>query len=174
VSVVGAPHGRGAGAVRSSGWEERRAAVHDRRRAAEIFASMRPPTSDPLRLRRRAQARERYLKSLDALDPETLPRAGIALPRLRTDAEVAGELRLIDLPVLVAGGMQDRLCRPEDNLRAAEAVAGARLVLFQDHGHSTLLDEEPEPLIDQIRLFLAHSDAKSTDRTDHEEGSPCL
>ncbi|GAA4491166.1 alpha/beta hydrolase [Actinoallomurus oryzae] len=173
VSVVGAPHGRDAGPGRSSGWEQRRAAVHDRRLAEEIFASMRSPTSDPLRLRRRAQARERYLKSLDALDPETLPRAGVALPHLRTDAEVAGELRRVDVPVLVAGGMQDRLCRPEDNLRAASAVPGARLVLFQDHGHSTLLDEEPEPLIDQIRLFLSPTDAKSNDRPDHEESSPC-
>jgi pimeloyl-ACP methyl ester carboxylesterase len=70
--------------------------------------------------------------------------------------------------------MQDRLCRPEDNLRAASAVPGARLVLFQDHGHGTLLDEEPEPLIDQIRLFLSPTDAKSNDRPDHEESSPCL
>ncbi|MFB4298649.1 alpha/beta fold hydrolase [Actinomadura sp. NTSP31] len=180
VSVVGAPHGRDGSPTGSpdapSGWEQRKAAVRDRRLAEEVFASMRPPTSDPVRLRRRAKARESYLAGLEALDPDALPRAGIALPHLRTDAEVTDELRTIALPVLVAGGMQDRLCRPDDNLRAAGAVPGARLVLFQDHGHTTLLDEEPEPLIDQIRLFLAHAASTSAPdrRPDPEESSPCL
>jgi pimeloyl-ACP methyl ester carboxylesterase len=163
ISVVGAPHGRDGGPGAPSGWERRRAASRDRRLAEEVFASMRTPTSDPVRLRRRAKARESYLKGLDALDPDALPReVGIALPWLRTDAEVGDALRTIGIPVLVAGGLQDRLCRPEDNLRAAAAVRGARLVLFQDHGHSTLLDEEPEPLIDQIRLFLARMETQPT------------
>ncbi|MWA04140.1 alpha/beta fold hydrolase [Actinomadura sp. LD22] len=176
VSVVGAPHGRDGGPAAASGWERRKAAARDRRLAEEVFASMRPPTSDPVRLRRRAEARESYLKGLDALDPGALPRVGIALPHLRTDAEVADTLRTIDVPVLVTGGIQDRLCRPEDNLRAAAAVPGARLVLFQDHGHTTLLDEEPEPLIEQIRLFLARIGPQPTpeDRRGDEEGSPCL
>lgn len=175
VSVVGAPHGRGGESRPPSGWERRKAAVRDRRLAEEVFASMRPPTSDPVRLRRRERARESYLKGLESLAPDTLPRPGVALPHLRTDAEVADALRTIDLPVLIAGGIQDRLCRPEDNLRAAAAVPGARLVLFQDHGHATLLDEEPEPLIDQIRLFLARTEPRSTPdhRRDDKESSPC-
>ncbi|MEU6745833.1 alpha/beta hydrolase [Spirillospora sp. NPDC046719] len=176
ISVVGAPHGRDGGSRPPSGWEQREAAVRDRRLAEEVFASMRPPTSDPVRLRRRERARESYLKGLETLAQSALPRAGVALPHLRTDAEVADALRAIDIPVLVAGGIQDRLCRPEDNLRAASAVPGARLVLFQDHGHTTLLDEEPEPLIEQIRLFLAPTEPRSTPdhRPDDEEGSPCL
>ncbi|MEU9021245.1 alpha/beta fold hydrolase [Actinomadura sp. NPDC048394] len=176
ISVVGAPHGRDGGTTAASGWEQRKAAVRDRRLAEEALASMRPPTSDPVRLRRRAEARESYLRSLDALDPAALPQAGIALPHLRTDAEVADTLATIGIPVLVAGGIQDRLCRPEDNLRAAAAVPGARLVLFQDHGHTTLLDEEPEPLIEQIRLFLARIEPQPTPdhRRGDKEGSPCL
>jgi pimeloyl-ACP methyl ester carboxylesterase len=175
ISVVGAPHGRAGRPGSPSGWEQRKAAVRDRRLAEEIFASMRSPTSDPVRLRRRELARESYLKGLDALDPDALPRAGIALPHLRTDAEVTETLATIDIPVLVAGGIKDRLSRPEDNLRAASAVPGARLVLFQGHGHTTLLDEEPEPLIDQIRLFLARIEPQPTPghRPDTEESSLC-
>lgn len=138
IAVVGGPHDRSKPRVRGMGMP-----------AAPMFVV---PTTDPIRLRRRATWLER------SGDPPELASGvqinpGRVFPDLETNAEVAERLSRISVPTLLLNGAQDDIIPAEMSLLVAKSVPGAKMVLYQDHSH-TLAREAPERLVSEIMLFL--------------------
>jgi 3-oxoadipate enol-lactonase len=70
---------------------------------------------------------------------------------------VAGEIGKITAPTLVIVGEHDPPTPPDRAREIAAAVAGARLEIVADSGHSSTV-EQPEAVTDLIRTFLAGID----------------
>ena len=66
------------------------------------------------------------------------------IPRIQ-DANLAAYDAQIDAPTVVIHGRADKLMRPAGGRAIADAIPGARLVLFDGMGHNL-----PEPLWDDI------------------------
>ncbi len=95
--------------------------------AVELFERISGPAFDPVEFRRLAQA------SVDrSFRPDGTGRqlAGILCSADRTEA-----LGRVTVPTLVVHGMVDPLVRPSGGIATAQAVPGARLVMFNDMGH---------------------------------------
>ena len=110
------------------------------------------PTSDPVRLRRRAawlQASGEHENPTG--DVQINP--GQVFPELETNEQVAERLGTISVPTLLLNGAQDDIIPADMSLLVARAVPGAKLVLYQDHSH-TLAREAPERVVDEVALFL--------------------
>jgi len=138
VSVVGGPHDRSKARVRGMGMA-----------GAPMFVV---PTTDPIRLRRRAvwlraSGDPPELTSVVQINP------GKVFPELTTNAEVAERLSRITVPTLLLNGAQDDIIPAEMSLLVAKSVPSAKMVLYQDHSH-TLAREAPERLVSEILLFL--------------------
>ncbi len=138
IAVVGGPHDRSKPRLRGMGMT-----------GAPMFVV---PTTDPIRLRRRAA----WLNA--GGEPPELPAGrqinpGKVFPELTTNAEVAERLSKISVPTLLLNGGQDDIIPAEMSLLVAQSVPGAKLVLYQDHSH-TLAREAPERLVSEIMLFL--------------------
>jgi proline-specific peptidase len=74
--------------------------------------------------------------------------------------DVEDRLESIRHPVLVLGGRHDRTCSVDASETMAAAIPGARLVIFEESGHMTFV-EENGPYLDAVRTFLEESAAKS-------------
>ena len=138
IGVVGGPHDRSRPRLRGMGMA-----------AAPMFVV---PTTDPIRLRRRAA----WLQAAGdppAVDGGVQINPGKVFPELETNAEVAEHLSRISVPTLLLNGAQDDIIPAEMSLLVAKSVPGAKMVLYQDHSH-TLAREAPERLVSEIMLFL--------------------
>ena len=69
---------------------------------------------------------------------------------------VAGQLREIRVPVLIAAGMEDMVIPPSNALKLVNAISGAWLAQFPHGGHA-FMAQHPRPLADIINGFLALS-----------------
>jgi pimeloyl-ACP methyl ester carboxylesterase len=143
ISVVGGPHDRTQPRTRGIGI--------DGASPPPIFEV---PTTDPLRLRRRAQRARQHQGRWERISPEERAISpGKLFPELETNAQVAARLREVLVPTLLLYAAQDDIIPPEMALLAAKSVPGAKLVLYQDHSHS-LATEAPERLIQEVRVFM--------------------
>ncbi|MGN2639737.1 alpha/beta fold hydrolase [Nocardia takedensis] len=70
---------------------------------------------------------------------------------------VAGEIGAITMPTLVVVGADDVATPPEKSRRIAESVAGSRLHVLPDCGHSSVL-EQPAAVTALLNEFLASVD----------------
>ena len=144
VAVVGGPHDRNQPRTRGIGV--------DGATPAPMFEV---PTTDPLRLARRAerarfmQARAERLSSPEerAISP------GKLFPEIDTNDALAAVLSQVRTPTLLLYAAQDDIIPPNMALLALQAVRGAKLVLYQDYSHS-LASEAPERLVDEVLLFM--------------------
>ena len=68
--------------------------------------------------------------------------------------EVESRLGEVAHPMLVLAGRHDRACSPEAATAIAAGVPGSRLVVFEDSGHMTFI-EENAAYLDAVRSFLA-------------------
>jgi proline iminopeptidase len=68
--------------------------------------------------------------------------------------EVESRLGEVTHPLLVLAGRQDRTCSVEAATAIAAGVPGSRLVVFEDSGHMTYV-EENAAYVDAVRGFLA-------------------
>jgi pimeloyl-ACP methyl ester carboxylesterase len=140
VAIVGGPHDRSKPRVRGMGLAP-----------APMFVV---PTSDPVRLRRRAawlQASAAQASPTGSPVGEINP--GKVFPELETNAQVAERLGTVTVPTLLLNGAQDDIIPADMSLLVARSVPGAKLVLYQDHSH-TLAREAPERVVDEVALFL--------------------
>ena len=143
VSVVGGPHDRTKPRVRGIGI--------DGANPPPIFEV---PTTDPVRLRRRAARAQGREGRWERMSPEERAIApGRLFEELETNEAVAARLSEVRVPTLLLYAAQDDLIPPEMGLLACKAVQGSKLVLYQDHSHS-LAGEAPERLVDEVRLFM--------------------
>jgi pimeloyl-ACP methyl ester carboxylesterase len=144
VAVVGAPHDRTKPRTRGMGVD-----------GANPPPMFEVPTTDPVRLERRAQrarfmeARAQRLSSPEerAINP------GRLFPELDTNEQVAERLSKVKTPLLLLAAAQDDLIPAEMSLLTLKSVQGAKLVMYQDHSHS-LAHEAPERLVDEFVLFM--------------------
>jgi pimeloyl-ACP methyl ester carboxylesterase len=112
-------------------------------------------TSDRLR-REHEDALVDYLHaSSNASGPREFARALNLFCGLRGQVEVLGdgELRGMDLPVLIAWGERDRFLPVAHARRAVRLLPDARLVLIRGAGHSPNW-ERPDRLLDELRPFF--------------------
>jgi proline iminopeptidase len=128
-------------------------------------------TSDPAYQAAKQEYYEWYLSRLDPWPARLLDTFGRTNSRLRThmwggsDFELTGTLRdyeleaylpELDLPVLVTAGRHDAVT-PETAQHYRDLVPGAKLAIFENSAHMTMLDE-PDAYADAIRDFLNEVD----------------
>ena len=87
------------------------------------------------------------------LSVELLKRQAAAMDAWHRDG-VAGQLREIRVPVLIAAGMEDMVIPASNALKLANAIPGAWLAQFPQGGHA-FMAQYPRPLADIINSFLA-------------------
>jgi pimeloyl-ACP methyl ester carboxylesterase len=137
-AIVGGPHDRSKARARGMGLP-----------SVPMFVV---PTSDPVRLRRRAAWLQASGEQENATgDVQINP--GRVFPELETNEQVAERLGTVTVPTLLLNGAQDDIIPADMSLLVARSVPGAKLVLYQDHSH-TLAREAPERVVDEVTLFL--------------------
>jgi len=142
ISVVGGPHDRSQPRTRGIGIE-----------GASPPPMFEVPTTDPLRLQRRAARAEMQRGRWERLSAEERAISpGKLFPELETNAEVAERLSQVRVPTLLLYAAQDDISPAEMGLLAAKCVARSKLVLYQDYSHS-LASEAPERLIQEVLVF---------------------
>lgn len=134
IGIVGGPHDRSKPRVRGMGMAP-----------VPMYVV---PTDDPLRLRRRAAWQESGAAAVaESINP------GSVFPELESNGQVVERLSRVSVPTLLLNGAQDDIIPAEMSLRVAQAVPGAKMVLYQDHSH-TLARESPERVVAEVELFL--------------------
>jgi pimeloyl-ACP methyl ester carboxylesterase len=142
ISVVGGPHDRRQPRTRGIGID-----------GASPPPMFEVPTTDPLRLQRRAARAEMQRGRWERLSAEERAISpGKLFPELETNAAVAERLSQVRVPTLLLYAAQDDIIPAEMGLLAARCVAGSKLVLYQDYSHS-LASEAPERLIQEVLVF---------------------
>ncbi len=86
------------------------------------------------------------------------PEAVVGHLRALNEWNVEATLSRLDVPVLVLGGAQDVLIAPEALVRFTGEIPKARLVLWEDVGHSAQL-EQPQRFIELLAEFIWHASA---------------
>ena len=154
ISVVGTPHNRAGGTESSEGRRKMIAGRHDPAIVREQLEVMAGWTDDPARRSRRDEAFGRAaIAAGQRPDDEAEINQGKPFPEARTNEELIEIYRGLRLPVLILAAMRDGVISPDDALRAAVNVRGAKAVLFEDEGHM-IGDESPERLAREVKLFV--------------------
>lgn len=117
------------------------------------------PTDDKRILNRRAEedAAEAALRSMP--DYEEIYQAaetkaidyGRPLRALQTEANLQDALKKVKVPVLIIGGMEDTISRPDLMLRSAKCLPNCKLVIHSRVGHS--LDVYEDAADDAVRFY---------------------
>ena len=148
VSVVGGPHDRDRPRTRGIGI--------DGDNPPPMFEV---PTTDPVRLQRRAARAQTTSGRWARLSPEERAISpGMLFPELATNEEVGERMAQVRVPTLLLYGAQDDIIPAEMGLLAVKSVPGAKLVLYQDHSHS-LAAEAPERLVQEVLVFMNETGA---------------
>lgn len=128
-------------------------------------------TSDPAYQAAKQEYYQWYLSRLDPWPARLLDTFGKTNSTLRaymwggSEFEVTGTLRdyereaylpELDLPVLITAGRHDEVT-PETAERYQDLVPGAKIAIFENSAHMTMLDE-PDAYADAIRDFLNEVD----------------
>jgi proline iminopeptidase len=92
-----------------------------------------------------AQAWNRTILSIDAIN--------IAFGGFLREYDLRPGLAQITAPTLVIGGRHDWICAPEFSAEIAVAIPNAKLLIFEQSGHSIRADQ-PEDLIHAIAAFI--------------------
>ncbi|BDG02642.1 alpha/beta fold hydrolase [Anaeromyxobacter oryzae] len=98
-------------------------------------------------------ARARVAALRDALPPPA-PAAAQAGLDLLVSVDLRGALRAVDVPTLVVHGGADPICPAGAGRALADAIPGARLVVFPGAGHAPFLSR-PAAVAGALRPFLA-------------------
>ncbi|HZU84799.1 MAG TPA: alpha/beta fold hydrolase [Polyangiaceae bacterium] len=93
-------------------------------------------------LRERPELLDRFTRAANGFPREGLARAAIAVLMRKT--EVLSRLGAIRAPTLVLTGREDHATEPPYAERIAAGIAGARLVLVDDCGHSSTVERPDE------------------------------
>jgi pimeloyl-ACP methyl ester carboxylesterase len=154
ISVVGTPHDRAGGTESSEG---RRRSIEGRHNPAiveEQLNVMAGWTDDPARRARRDEAFARAgIEAGLRPDDEAQINQGKPFPEAKTNEALAEIYKGLKVPVLILAAMRDGVISPDDALRAAINVRGAKAVLFEDEGHM-IGDESPERLAREVKVFV--------------------
>jgi len=154
ISVVGTPHNRAGGTESSEGRRKMIAGRHDPAIVREQLEVMAGWTNDPARRARRDEVFGRAAIAAGARpDDEAEINQGKPFPEAKTNEALIEIYKGLHVPVLILASMRDGVISPEDALRAAVNVRGAKAVLFEDEGHM-IGDESPERLAREVKLFV--------------------
>jgi pimeloyl-ACP methyl ester carboxylesterase len=84
-------------------------------------------------------------------------RAYVELAPAQVNMHVPVEMAVVAVPTLVVAGRNDRTVPYRDQVRAARAIPGARLITFDATGH-VVPEERPAALVEVIEDFLGELD----------------
>jgi pimeloyl-ACP methyl ester carboxylesterase len=153
ISVVGGPHDRTQPRTRGIGID-----------GASPAPMFEVPTTDPVRLQRRADRARTQRGRWERLSlEERAISPGKLFPELETNADVAALLGQVRVPTLLLYAAQDDIIPADMALLAARSVPGAKLVLYQDYSHS-LASEAPERLVQEVLVFTRELSAGASRR----------
>jgi pimeloyl-ACP methyl ester carboxylesterase len=116
------------------------------------------PTKDERRLARREHCRTEHLAILMGRTKEELMLRNTSMSccDAATEEELFRRLSGIPVPVLILNGIRDHLSTPQQALRVAAAIPGAKLVMFEDFEHASA-DECPEIVAAECDRFFKDS-----------------
>ncbi|HEU0210273.1 MAG TPA: alpha/beta hydrolase [Candidatus Udaeobacter sp.] len=97
-------------------------------------------------------------KARAQLPPDLLRRQAAAMDAWHR-VGVAGKLKEIDAPVLIATGTEDIVIPSSNSLKLANAIPGAWLAQFRRSGHA-FIAQYPQRVAELINTFLASEDAR--------------
>jgi pimeloyl-ACP methyl ester carboxylesterase len=92
------------------------------------------------------------------LSPDLLRRQAAAMDAWHSNG-VAGQLKELRLPVLIATGVEDMVIPPSNALKLVNAIPGAWLAQFPRSGHA-FIAQYPQAVAELIDSFLAFDDAR--------------
>ena len=117
------------------------------------------PTQDPRRLARRRENQADALARWQGMAPEEflINNENFAVTDDASQAELDERTRRIAVPVLLVNGGMDAVCPIEEAVRVAKLIPGAKLILYQNMGHSGLY-ECPEWIAADLDLFFRTHD----------------
>ena len=117
------------------------------------------PTEDPRLKERRAIEESRVDPELDALQnaPEVKSiEYGRPLAALGSEENLKKALQTIDIPVLIMGGTEDFISRPDLMVRSASCLKNCKTVIYSGFGHCLDICEE---LADEAVRFYSNQKA---------------
>lgn len=128
---------------------------------------MQMPTDDPALLERRRKEDEANRKRREEPDFEQVYndpvsqniQYGRPLASLGSEEALIAALRTIETPVLILGGTEDYISRPDLMVRSAENLKNCKLVIYSGFGHALEIYEE---MADEAERF--YNNVKSTGR----------
>jgi pimeloyl-ACP methyl ester carboxylesterase len=85
-------------------------------------------------------------------------RSYVELAPSQIDLHVPDAMAAVTAPTLVVAGRNDRTVPYRDQVRAASAIPGARLITFEATGH-VVPEERPEAFLEVVEDFLGELDA---------------
>lgn len=125
----------------------------------KVFASD-SPTQNPRRLDLRKQNQEDSLNRWLSMQPEEflINNENFAVTDAATEEELDELTSHISVPVLLINGGMDAVSTMEEVLKVSRLIPGAKMVMYQNLGHSGLY-EIPEMIAADIDLFFkTHED----------------
>ena len=113
------------------------------------------PTRNPDRLRRRQENQADAFQRWMTMSPEEflINNENFAVTDAASQEELDEMTRHISVPVLLVNGGMDTLCTMEEVLHVGRLIPGAKLVMYQNLGHSGL-HECPEMIAADADLFF--------------------
>lgn len=94
-----------------------------------------PIDNDEARELRRRRREEHISKAPAAAPEERRIDYGRPLMRLKSEERLCEELKKIEVPVIIIGGMEDPISTPELMLRSAACLPHCKLVIYSNCGH---------------------------------------
>ena len=113
------------------------------------------PTNNPQRLARRAENHEAHLEILMKRKREEffVMNSDMSACEASSEEELYERMRKIPVPVMLINGGLDDVARPEKVLQVAQAIPGARMLMYQHLGHGGA-DECPEMIARDCDRFF--------------------
>ena len=113
------------------------------------------PTQNPQRLERRKQNQADAFRRWMTMEPEEflINNENFAVTDAKTPEELYQLVKRISVPVLLVNGGMDTVCTMEEVLQIGRMIPGAKLVMYQNMGHSGL-HECPEMIAADADLFF--------------------
>jgi len=134
--------------------------VGDREALSKLAWNTSYPTSNERRLARREHCRKEHLEILVKRRKEEflMRNTSMSCCDAESEEEMFRRLSNISIPVLILNGIRDNLSTPEQALRVAKVIPGAKLVMYEDFEHAGA-DECPEAVALECDRFFRETDS---------------
>lgn len=113
-----------------------------------------PPIDNDDKRQKRRDVRTEHISHNPPADPrERAIDYGRPLMRMKTEEKLCEELRKIDTPTLIIGGVDDPISTPELMIRTASCLAHCKLIIYSNCGHDIDTDLIEETVDETVRFL---------------------